>query len=158
MIIKHKGHIIKIYDDIQLLPILRYQKFNKFVMMSNEIGNTFDDYDQRTAKTLQLLKTGMVDESIQEILNRRQTVFNAYNEYSPTNYALGCMIYQIDDTKYHTTKENTIETILQHLDRIGFNYKQSLETLTNVKKKSNFNWKNIFRIILKKGKLKMRML
>jgi hypothetical protein len=64
MIIKHKGHTIELFDNTQNLPILRFQKFNKYIMLSNEIGNSFEDYDQRTAQALRFLQKEMIPEAI----------------------------------------------------------------------------------------------
>ena len=90
MVYKFKNHEIEIYDSIQNLPVLRFQKFNKYQMIASEIGNDFADYDKRTEKALAFLHKNMVQEAIQELNNRRQTVFNAYNEFTPIGKSLLC--------------------------------------------------------------------
>jgi len=57
MIFEFGKHEIEIYDNIQDLPILTFQKFNKYQMMASEIGNDFEDYDRRTEYMFQGKKT-----------------------------------------------------------------------------------------------------
>lgn len=149
MIVKVKGHTIELFDNIQNLPILRFQKFNKYMMKASEIGNNFEDYDQRTSKALAFLHKDMVKEAIQELSNRRLTVYNAYNEYSPRDHAFAIMIKKIDDVKYNVLSDDEIDKVLKHLNRIGLSHINSIEKLNEVKKKSNYNLISIFQKILK---------
>lgn len=149
MIVEVKGHKIEVFDNIQDMGILRFQKFNKYQMMANEVGHTFEDYDERTSKSLSFLDKGMVAEAIQEISNRRLTVFNAYNENMPKGRAFAVMVKRIDDKYYKGINPDDLDEILVHLERIGLGHIKSMETLTQVKKKSKWNWKYIFQKIFK---------
>lgn len=135
------NHRIEVYDSAKSLPILRFQLFNKYMMMASEVGSTFADYDARTARTLQFLQKNMVAEAIQELNNRRQAVFNAYNEYSPKGKAFAVMVKKIDDRTYEGTSPDELDEVLRHLDQIGLGHIDSMETLTEVKKKSRRNFK-----------------
>lgn len=144
MIKKHGKHEIEIFDSIHSLPILRFQRCNKYQMQTVEIGNTFADYDQRTSKIIQFLKKGMTNEAIQELENRRQTVFNAFNEFAPSGKTFAILVKRIDDTYYNTFAPDDLNRCLEHLERIGFGFDTSMETLKDVKKKSKRNWWFIF--------------
>lgn len=135
MIVEIKGHKIELFETTQDLPILRFQKFNKYIMIANEVGNTFEDYDQRTVKALSFLQKEMVPEAIQELSNRRQTVFNAFNEFSPKSKAFAVLIKRIDGTYYDGYSPGELDKVLKHLDRIGLSYINSMEALNDVKKK-----------------------
>ena len=156
MIVEIKGHKIEVFDSIQDLGILRFQKFNKYQMQSNEVGNTFDDYDARTQKALAFLHKGMTNEAIQELSNRRLTVFNAYNEYSPIGQAFAVMVKRIDDKYYKGITSDEIDEVLEHLEKIGLGHIKSMETLIEVKKKSKLNWKFIFHKIFKTTNSKVK--
>ena len=145
MIIYVNDHRIELYDNSQNLPILRFQKFNKYMMIANEVGNTFEDYDTRTAKALQFLQKEMVPEAIQELNNRRQAVFNAYNEFSPKGKAFAVLVKKIDDKRYEGISPNELDEVLKHLDRIGLGYLDSMKAISEVKKKSKLNYKSIIR-------------
>lgn len=135
MIYKFKNHEIEIYDSIQNLPVLRFQKFNKYQMIASEIGNDFADYDKRTEKALAFLHKNMVQEAIQELNNRRQTVFNAYNEFTPIGKSFAVLIKRIDKTVYDMYAPDDLDAIIKHLNDIGFDYETSMNKLREVKKK-----------------------
>lgn len=135
MIYKFGKHTIELFDSIETLPILRFQRFNKYQMQSIEIGNTFEDYDQRTMKTLQFLQKGMTQEAIMELENRRETVFKAYNDFTPHGKSFAVMVKRIDDKHYSTFTDENINKCLDHLERIGFTQKESINQLKEVKKK-----------------------
>lgn len=134
-VFKHGKHEVELYDDIQKLPFLRFQKFNKYQMIANEIGNDFVDYDRRTEKALAFFQKGMVKEGIQELNNRRQAVYNAYNEKSPTGFAAAAMVKRIDDVYYTEYGPDDLENILVHINNIGFTIEEVLTALSAVKKK-----------------------
>jgi hypothetical protein len=104
-------------------------------MQSSEIGNTFQDYDQRTVKVLQLIQKDMKAEALQEMENRRQTVFNAFNEFTPTGKSLAILVKRIDKTKYKNFAPDDLDRCLDHLERIGLGYSDALEQLEELKKK-----------------------
>lgn len=135
MIYKHGKHEIELFDSIHNLPILRFQRFNKYQMISFEIGNTFEDYDKRTQKIIQFLKKGMTTEALQELENRRQSVFNAFNEFTPTGKAFAVLVKRIDGVNYETFSPDDLDRCLEHLERIGLGNKDSIEKLIEIKKK-----------------------
>lgn len=133
--IDFKKHKIEIYSSIEDLPIKRYQKFNKFLMIDNEVGSTFEDYDVRTQKTIELLSKDLKNEAIMELENRRQAVFNAYNEYTPKGFAFALLVTKINDEEYKDYSIDGLEKILAKLDEIGFSFYLLSENVQEVKKK-----------------------
>ncbi len=133
----HKGekHIIELFDSVHNLPVLRFQRFNKYQMQASEIGNTFADYDQRTVKIIQFLQKEMIKEAIQELENRRQTVFNAFNEFTPIGKSFSVLVKKIDDVEYHDFSPDNLNRCIEHLERIGLSNEEAMNKLNEVKKK-----------------------
>lgn len=127
---------IEFYTNPEELPIRRFQKFNKNMMIDVEVGTTFEDYDERTFKVVAFLRKGMVDDAVKELENRRQTVFNAFEEYSPKHYALALMVKSIDGIECKDMSEEGLDLILDKLNNSGYSEKQLNEDLAKVKKKS----------------------
>lgn len=140
MIYKHGKHEIEIFDSIHNLPILRFQRFNKYQMIASEIGNTFPDYDARMAKALQFLKKGLTNEAIMELENQRQTVFNAFNEFSPIGKSFAILVKRIDGINYDTFAPDDLDRCLLHLEKIELTQKDAIDKLIEVKKKFKSNW------------------
>lgn len=131
-------HKIKVYSSNETLSIKRYQKFQKFLMIENEVGSSFIDYDTRTSRAIEFLNKGMVDEAVIELENRRQMVYNAFEEFSPKNFALALLIHSIDDVVYTNYSDEGLKEILDRLDEIGFDKAKLDETVSEVKKKIEF--------------------
>lgn len=129
------GIKIEIYDTPEELPIKRYQRFNKFLMKANEVGNDFSDYNARTLKAMEFLKKKMMDEAVVELDNRRQLVFNAFMEYSPSSFALAILVKSIDGEVFTDYSEEGLMKVLDRLDEIGFSENEKNKTIKQVKKK-----------------------
>lgn len=135
---------IEFYASPEDLPIRRFQKFNKNLMIDTEVGVNFEDYEQRTHKTVAFLRKGMLDEAIKELENRRQAVFNAFEEYSPKHLALALMVKSIDGVKCEDMTDEGLSVILDKLEKIGYTEKELNNDLGEVKKKSSKLWKCTF--------------
>ena len=150
MIYEYGKHEIELYDSIQNIPILRFQKLNKYTMIDLEIGNDFNDYNKRLNKTLAFLAKNMVAEAIQELKNQQQTVFNAFNEQSPKGKSFAVLIHRIDKVHYTKFAPDDLDRILIHLNDIGFDINTSIELLRKKKKKSIPNWVRTFQSIFQR--------
>lgn len=150
MIIQCGKHEVELYDSMHSLGILRFQRFNKYQMNAIEIGNTFDDYDRRTAQAYKFLQKKMIPEALQELNNRRMTVFNAFNEFTPTGKALSILVKRIDKRVFKEYNPTALDEILKRLDEIGFSYEMTIDNLNDVKKKSKKNVKSIFQSIFQR--------
>lgn len=129
------NHEIVFYDSPEDLPLNRYQRFNKFLMIDNEVGSDFEDYVQRTRRAIEFLNFGQYKEAAQEISNRAQMVFNAFEEYVPRNRALAILVYSIDGKVCSDYTKTGLDEIIEKLDEIGFTKKQAQQTVQEVKKK-----------------------
>lgn len=149
---------IEFYDNPESLNIKRFQRFNKFVLIDIEVGQTFEDYDQRTHKAVALLRKDMKEEAIRELENRRQMVFNAFEEYSPKHYAFALMVKSINGRVFTDISEKGLDEVLKILDDLGYSQKELNLDLSEVKKKSTTFWKCTTRSILKAMKKKILIL
>lgn len=140
MIYKKGRHEIEIYDSIYNMPMLRFQRFNKYQMQACDIGSDINDYNNRTAKAIQFIQKGMKDEAVSELQNRMLTVNNAFTEFNPNNKSLALLVKRIDKKEYKYFDTNALDECVKHLDKIGLNSLEAIEKLKTVKKKSKRNW------------------
>lgn len=138
--IEFKNNIVELYDSAEVLPIKRYQRFNKYLMIDNEVGSCFEDFDKRTMKIIELLKKDLKNEAVIEMENRRQMVFNSYENYSPKNLALAILVYSINGVVFNDYSESKLDEIVNELDKIGFTKILMDQEIDEVKKKSKTNW------------------
>lgn len=141
------------YETPQDLPIRRYQKFNKYLMIAAEVGETLGDYDRRTQRAIVYLNNGDTANAAKELQNRRQAVFNALEEYSPTGLALACMVKSIDGVTFNDMTNEGLQNILTELDKQGYTRSALIQNIERLKKKLKTSLKYIFRRILKTVRL-----
>lgn len=150
--VKINGNKVQFYDNIKTLPIRRYQQSNKHLMVAADIGSDFTDFDKRSLEITEFLQKGMLPEAIKSIENRRQSVWNAFQNYNPKGMALAVMVYSINGIEKKDFSDSGLEQVLDELNEIGFNYGDMIDNLSDVKKKSKLNLKHIFRNSLRKMK------
>ena len=136
------GHEVEIYDSGEDMPMLRYQKFNKFLMIDNEVGSTYKDYKRRSQAAYKYLKAGLTDKCLQELRNRDQAVYNAFMEYNPQGRAMAILVKSIDGEICDDYTSSGLDSVLKKLDKIGFPYGKSVETVNDVKKKLSSDYQN----------------
>lgn len=129
------GHKVEIYDTAERMTMKRYQRFNKFLMIDNEVGSDFADFNSRLAKSIAFLKKGMRDEGVAELENWRQMVYNAFTEYSPKGMALAILVHSINGEIRDDITASGLKDTLDKLEAIGFMQETATETVSEVKKK-----------------------
>ena len=130
-----KGHTIKMYDDIDLLPIDRFTMFNRCIMLDSEIGGSLVDIDKRLLKTHQFIDKDMKDEAFQEIHNLRSTFTNVLNNISPNNYTFACMVRSINGVPETECTIERIGDVIKILAKYGLTNKKLKSTIVDLKKK-----------------------
>ncbi len=139
-----KKNVVEFYNSAELIPMKRYQRFNKFLMIDNDVGSDFADFNKRSVKAIEYLKKGMKEDAVLELENRRQMVYNAYMEYSPKNRALAILVKSINGEECTDYSSDGLDEIIDKLDKLGFTYKQVQDTVDEVKKKIENELKNYF--------------
>ena len=134
MEIKIGRNRIEFYDSAENLNIIRYQKLNKYLMLSNEVGSNFDDYDHRLKKTLQYLNNDMADKAKNEIQNSRQALYNIKQEFSPQLKAMAILVKRINNKTYESLDPAVLKEVENKVKRM-VSYKKMNEVLDLVKKK-----------------------
>lgn len=143
MKLKHKNHIIELFDDVKQLPILRFQAFQKYQLLAADVGSTIEDYDKNTQVVYEFLSKDLKEDALQALDNRRQTFFNCIEQNTPLYNSLSSLVKSIDGVEF--TQD---EDVINRLNDIGFSFEQAVEVQSEVKKKFKINWKRIFQNIL----------
>lgn len=137
-------HEVVFYESSEDLPILRYNKLNKFLMMDNGIGSSIEDFDKRMSMAVNFISKDMKDFAIQELENTRIFVYNSLQEYSPRNNALAMLVHSIDGEVVDITGDGLTRT-LKRLDEIGLTNREATEIVHETKKKIEKELKTYFK-------------
>lgn len=108
-------HKIVRYDSIDELPMPRYHKFNKFVMIGAGIGENIEDADRHYLHLQEMNERGDKISMSKEIVNLRQSMVYAINDISPTSLAFAITIKSIDGVDCNDTSEYGLQCTLSKL-------------------------------------------
>ena len=94
--VKIGKHTVEMYDAIDELPIVRFHKYQKLLLIDAGVGADIPAFDQRIEKTRRYLMDGKTDKAQQELENLRQTVFLIQSEINPRHRAFAALVTKID--------------------------------------------------------------
>lgn len=128
-------HKVVIFDSSKQLTPRRYQKYNKHEMISLGVGENIGDYNNRMSKAIGYVKSEDHKSALAELTNQQQCLYNALEEYSPSNLAFAVLVHSIDGEVFKLYDEDSLEIVIDKLDEIGFTKEDLLSNLAEVKKK-----------------------
>jgi hypothetical protein len=120
-ILLHKGLTttkVMVYTDIDQLPAERFSKVNKFWMLHDELGNSFEDIDKIHISRL-LLSLDDKDKSKKVIDNLRVLIFNIVNEVNPESLAFACLVHSVDGVELTDLSDENLKRTIKYLSDKG---------------------------------------
>lgn len=136
-----KGHVLKVYDSIDELPIVNFQKYNKYLLIDSGLGSDVDDIDRHIVSLAKLIGSD-TKKAQQELLNMRQTIVMINNEISPKHLAFAALVYSIDGQRVTDLSDEGLQSILTRLQQVKRIW--LLEQLAKLKKKLDFEISTYF--------------
>lgn len=115
-----KGHIIKLYDSIDEMPIVNFQKYNKFILIDSGLGSDIDSVDSHLVNLARLIKTDKAKAS-QELQNLRQTMHMIVSGISPKYLAFAALIHSIDNKVITDLSDDNLKKILSDINYVKHN-------------------------------------
>lgn len=126
-------HTVKMFDAIDELPIVRFHRYQKMLLIDAGVGSDIEAFDQRIEKVRRYLMAGKPDKAGQELDNLRQTVFMIQNEISPRNLAFAVLVAEVDGQRCEDLSEDGLRKTLARLQ--DATQKEMTARLDAVKKK-----------------------
>lgn len=94
--IKVGNHNIELYDSIEELPMIRFHKYNKMILIDGGIGSDLSDFDGHIEKAMAYNKSKSPELANIELENLRQNIYFIQSELSPKHMAFAVLIKSID--------------------------------------------------------------
>lgn len=110
--------IVRVYDSIDEMPIVNFQKYNKYLLIDSGIGSDADDIDAHIVKIAKFIKTNNNKKALQELQNMRQNMYMVNNEISPKYLAFAALIHSIDGKEVNDLSDEGLKKLLQDLKDI----------------------------------------
>ena len=127
------AHVLKMYDSVDEMPIVNFQKFNKLLLLDSGIGSTVDDVDTHLSHLASLIKSD-IEKAQTEIQNLRQNLAMIVLNISPKFMAFVPLVAEIDGKPLtDLSDENCIETLELLNTKVSSSFITTI--IENVKKK-----------------------
>lgn len=115
-----KGKKIQLYDSIDEMPIVNFQKYNKCVLIDSGLGSDIDSIDNHIVDIAKYVKNGDTKNALQELQNMRQTMHMIVSGVSPKNLAFAALIYSIDGVEQKNLSDEHLQEIMNELNELPF--------------------------------------
>lgn len=107
--------IVRVYDSIDEMPIINFQKYNKYLLIDSGIGSDADDIDAHIVKIAKFIKANNNKKALQELQNMRQNMYMVNSEISPKYLAFAALIHSIDGKEVNDLSDDGLKKLLQDL-------------------------------------------
>lgn len=107
--------VVKIYDSIDEMPIVNFQKYNKYLLIDSGIGSDADDIDTHITRVAKFIKANNNKEALQELQNMRQNMYMVNNEISPRYLAFAALIQSVDGKEISDLSDDSLKNTLDDI-------------------------------------------
>lgn len=112
------NHRLEVYDSIDELPIVNFQKYNKFMLIDSGVGSDIDDINASILKIVKLMNAGDNHTAVLELQNMRQCMFMINSEISPRYLAFSALIHSINGDVVRDLSDDNLKSILLKIKTI----------------------------------------
>lgn len=108
-------HEVEMYDAIDELPIVRFHRYQKMLLIDSGIGGDIAAFDQRTERARRFLLAGELEKAQAEFENLRQCVFFVQSGLNPKHRAFAVLVTKIDGEPTGDASDAAIDAVLAKL-------------------------------------------
>lgn len=112
-------HAVKVYDSIEELPMVRFHKYNKMLLIDAGIGSDMATFDAHIEKVARFMQNGDNENAIKELENLRQNVYVIQTEQSPRNLSFAALVAEIDGKPCDDLSDEGLENVRQLLNDVS---------------------------------------
>lgn len=131
--VKIGKHTVEYFDAIDALPITRFHRYQKAMLIDAGIGADIQSFDQRIERMRRFLMSGKNDKAQIELENMRQCVHFIQQGIAPKHLAFAALVYKIDGQICEDLSDDGLQKIVAMLS--DGTTKELTEQLDSVKKK-----------------------
>lgn len=107
------GKEVELFDAIEGLPMVRFHKYNKMLLVDAGIGSDLADFDAHIEKAVVYLKSKTPELAAIELENMRQNVYFIQSGISPKHLAFCVLVKSIDGIEQNDLSLEGLQKILE---------------------------------------------
>lgn len=119
--IKLGGHKVVVYDSIDELPVVRFHRYNKMLLVDAGIGSDISDFDAHIERAVRYIRKGDNENGAKELENLRQNVYLIIQGQSVRDLSFACLVASIDDEPCDDLSEQGLASVLHRLGAVPRN-------------------------------------
>lgn len=104
-------HTVEYFDTIDELPIVRFNKYQKLLLIDAGVGSDVAAFDQRMEKVRRFLMLGQSDNAQKELENVRQCVFLIQSGINPQHRAFAALVTKVDGTECNDLSDDGLAKV-----------------------------------------------
>lgn len=116
------GNIVKVYDSIDEMPIINFQKYNKYLLIDAGVGSTVDDVDAHLVKIAKYIKAGSSKNALVELQNIRQNIHMINSQISPKYLVFAALIHSINGNELTDLGDDNLKAVLNSLQKVNHSF------------------------------------
>ncbi|MBR5672188.1 MAG: hypothetical protein IKX02_01965 [Spirochaetales bacterium] len=109
-------HIIEQYDSIEELPMSRYQKFSKFLLVDAGVGSDAEHFMEHANRIASFIRVGDKESALKEVENMAQCVQLIISDVSPAFMAFLALIKSVDGEEVQDLTEEGLSKLRSKVD------------------------------------------
>ena len=109
-------HTVEMYDSIEDLPIARFHKYNKMLLIDAGIGGDLSDVDSHIEKAAAFVRIGENQKAVDELQNLKKAVFFIQAGLSPKNLAFAALVTKVDGTETSDLSDDGLQRVVAMLN------------------------------------------
>ncbi len=125
--------VVEVYDSIEEMPIVNFQKYNKYLLIDSGIGSDIDEIDSHIVKIAKFIKKGDTEKAMLELQNMRQNLYMINSEISPKYLAFSALVHKVDEVEVTDLSDEGLKEVLAKIKEVKHN--KILAFLLEFKKK-----------------------
>lgn len=111
---KVNKHTVEIYDSIDEMPIQRFQKYNKYMLIDSGVGSDIQDILDHIDRAKIYIKANP-SMAVAEMENMRQAIYLVSEEMSPKYMAFAVLVNKIDGKEMNDLTDVGLKRVLEIL-------------------------------------------
>lgn len=112
------GKRVELWDDIETLPVARFHKFNKLLLVDAGVGSDLADFDRHIEKAMAYARGGDPLLAAAELENLRQCVYLVQTRLSPRHMAFAALVRGIDGEPRDDLSEEGLRRVVEELSGV----------------------------------------
>lgn len=126
-------HKVVLYNSIDELPIVRFHRYNKMLLVDAGVGSDIAQFDSHIERAIRFFRNDDKDNGAKELDNLRNCVFQIMQEQNIKDLSFACLVKSIDGKPCDDISEDGLKETLRILGSAS--RKETTEALNSVKKK-----------------------